>query len=28
MYNRALTTEERQAVEKYLSGKWGIELSQ
>ena len=27
MYDRALTTEERKAVEKYLGKKWGVKLS-
>ena len=27
MFNRAITAEERKAVEKYLSKKWGIKLS-
>ncbi len=27
IYNRVLKTEERQEIEKYLSKKWGIELS-
>jgi hypothetical protein len=27
IFNRALKTEERKAVEKYLGQKWGIKVS-